>query len=378
MATNVKRDFYEVLGVSRTATDQEIKSSYRRLALQFHPDRNPDNPEAEEKFKECSEAYAVLADTEKRARYDRFGHAGVAGNGPGGGGFDTSVFTTDFQDIFGDLFGFGEMFGQGGGRRRTRAQRGGDMREDIALEFEEAVFGVTRQVKIRRLETCDECKGEGSAPGKPPIPCTTCGGRGQVRYQQGFFAVARSCSTCGGAGKLIVEACKKCKGQGRVQRERTVTVKVPAGVEEGARILYSGEGEAGIYDGPPGDLYVVLHVKEHSFFQREGSDLHCVIPISFTQAALGTEIQVPTLEGQQKLQVPEATQTGTVLRLRNKGVPVLNGRGRGDLYVALQVQTPSKLSKRQRELLAELEGEGAVENKPMDRGLIDKVKDMFA
>jgi molecular chaperone DnaJ len=377
LATNVKRDFYEVLGVSRTATDQEIKSSYRKLALQFHPDRNPDNPQAEEKFKECSEAYTVLADTEKRARYDRFGHAGVAGNGPSGGGFDTTVFTTDFQDIFGDLFGFGEMFGQGG-RRRTRAQRGGDMREDITLEFEEAVFGVTRQVKIRRLETCDGCKGDGSAPGKAPITCTTCGGRGQVRYQQGFFAVARTCSTCGGMGKLIVDPCKKCKGLGRLKRDRTVTVKVPAGVEEGARILYSGEGEAGVYDGPPGDLYVILHVKEHSFFQREGSDLHCVIPISFTQAALGADIQVPTLEGQQKMQVPEGTQTGTVLRLRNKGVPVLNGHGRGDLYVELKVQTPSKLSKRQRDLLAELEDEGAVENKPVDRGLIDKVKDMFA
>ena len=376
MATNVKRDFYEVLGVSRTATEQEIKSSYRKLALQYHPDRNPGNADAEEKFKECSEAYAVLADSEKRARYDRFGHAGVSGNGPSGGGFDPSVFN-DFQDIFGDLFGFGDIFGQGS-RGRTRAQRGGDMREDITLEFEEAVFGVTRQVKIRRLETCDECKGDGAAPGKAPIHCTTCGGRGQIRYQQGFFAVARTCSTCAGSGKLIVDPCKKCKGQGRVRRERTVTVKVPAGVEEGARILYSGEGEAGIYAGPPGDLYVVLHVKEHPFFQREGSDLHCVIPISFTQAAVGTEIQVPTLEGQQRMEVPEGTQTGTILRLRNKGVPVLNGHGRGDLYVELKVQTPAKLSKRQRELLEELENEGSVENKPVDRGLIDKVKDMFA
>jgi len=376
LATNVKRDFYEVLGVSRTANEQEIKSSYRKLALQYHPDRNPDNAEAEEKFKECSEAYAVLADTEKRARYDRFGHAGVAGNGPSAGGFDPTVFN-DFQDIFGDLFGFGDIFGQGG-RRRTRAQRGGDMREDITLEFEEAVFGVTRQLQIRRLETCDTCKGDGAAPGKAPINCTTCGGRGQVRYQQGFFAVAQTCGTCRGTGKLIVDPCKKCKGQARVRRERTVTVKVPAGVEEGARILYSGEGEAGLFDGPPGDLYVVLHVKEHSFFQREGSHLHCVIPISFTQAALGTEIQVPTLEGQHKLQVPEGTQTGTVLRLRNKGVPVLNGHGRGDLYVELKVQTPAKLSKRQRELLAELETEAGVDNKPVDRGLIDKVKDMFA
>jgi len=375
LATNVKRDFYEVLGVMRTASDQEIKSSYRKLALQYHPDRNPDNPEAEERFKECSEAYAVLADTEKRARYDRFGHAGVAGNGPSAAGFDASVFN-GFEDIFGDLFG--DMFGQGGGRRRSRTQRGGDMRQDITLEFEEAVFGVTKQVQIRRLETCDDCKGDGAAPGKAPINCTTCGGRGQVRYQQGFFAVARTCSTCGGTGKLIVDPCKKCKGQGRIKRERTVTVKVPAGVEEGARILYSGEGEAGAYDGPPGDLYVVLHVKKHAFFQREGSDLHCVIPISFTQAALGTEIHVPTLEGQHKLQVPEATQTGTILRLRNKGVPVLNGHGRGDLYVELKVQTPTKLSKRQREILTELDGDGAVENKPVDQGLIDKVKDMFA
>ena len=375
MTTNVKRDFYEVLGVSRTASDQEVKSAYRKLALQFHPDRNPGNPQAEEKFKECSEAYAVLADAEKRARYDRFGHAGVSGNGPGGG-FDASVFN-DFQDIFGDLFGFGDIFGQGQ-RRRSSAQRGGDMREDLTLEFEEAVFGVTKQVQIRRQETCDDCNGSGAAPGKSPINCTTCGGRGQVRYQQGFFAVARTCSTCGGAGKLIVDPCKKCKGQGRVKRERTVTVKVPAGVEEGARILYSGEGEAGLYDGPPGDLYVVLHVKEHSFFNREGKDLHCVIPISFTQAALGTDIQVPTLEGEQKVHVPEGTQTGTILKLRNKGVPVLNGHGRGDLYVELKVQTPSKLSKRQRELLAELETEGAVENKPMERTLIDKVKDMFA
>jgi molecular chaperone DnaJ len=374
LATNVKRDFYDVLGVSRTATEQEIKSSYRKLALQYHPDRNPDNPGAEERFKECSEAYAVLADAEKRARYDRFGHAGV-GSTPGAGGFDATVFT-DFQDIFGDLFGFGDMFGQGQ-RRRSHGQHGGDMREDIHLEFEEAVFGVTKQVRIRRMETCDDCKGSGAAPGKAPINCTSCGGRGQVRYQQGFFAVARTCSTCGGTGRLIVDPCKKCKGQARVKRDRTVTVKVPAGVEEGARILYSGEGEAGLYDGPPGDLYVVLHVKEHSFFNREGKDLHCVIPVSFTQAALGTEIKVPTLEGEQNLKVPEGTQTGTILKLRNKGVPVLNGHGRGDLYVELKVHTPAKLSKRQRELLEELESEGTIENKPVERSILEKVKDMF-
>jgi molecular chaperone DnaJ len=372
----VKRDYYEVLGVSRTAGEQEIKSAYRKLALQFHPDRNPDNPEAEERFKECSEAYAVLADTEKRARYDRFGHAGVgSAAGQGFSGFDATVFN-DFHDIFGDLFGFGDAFGQGG-RRRTRAQRGADLREDLTLEFEEGVFGVTKQVHMQRLEECDQCKGSGVAPGKSPINCTTCGGRGQMRYQQGFFTITRACSTCGGAGKLIVDPCTQCRGQGRITRDRTVTVKVPAGVDEGARILYSNEGEAGVFGGPPGDLYIVLHVKEHSFFEREGKDLHCTVPISISQAALGTEIQVPTLEGEEKLKVPEGTQTGSTFRLKNKGVPVLNGRGRGDLFVEAKVQTPSKLTKRQRELLQELHSTLAVENKPVNRSLLNKVREIF-
>ncbi len=373
----MKRDYYEVLGVSRTAAEQEIKSAYRKLALQYHPDRNPDNPEAEERFKECSEAYAVLADTEKRARYDRFGHAGVNGGSQSFGGFDATVFN-DFHDIFGDLFGFGDMFGaQGGGRRRSRAQRGADLREDLTLEFEDAVFGVTKQVHVRRHEECDNCKGSGVAPGKAPINCTTCGGRGQMRYQQGFFAITRACSTCGGTGKLIVDPCNQCRGQGRLTRERTVTVKVPPGVEEGARILYSNEGDAGAYGGPPGDLYVVLHVKDHAFFEREGKDLYCVLPISFSQAALGAEIQVPTLEGQQALKIPEGTQTATKFKLKNKGVPVLNGRGRGDLFVEVKVQTPAKLSKRQRELLEELHGTLAVENAPVSRSLLNKVKEIF-
>ncbi len=373
----MKRDYYEVLGVSRTAAEQEIKSAYRKLALQYHPDRNPDNPEAEERFKECSEAYAVLADTEKRARYDRFGHAGVNGGSQSFGGFDATVFN-DFHDIFGDLFGFGDMFGaQGGGRRRSRAQRGADLREDLTLEFEDAVFGVTKQVQVRRHEECDNCKGSGVAPGKAPINCTTCGGRGQMRYQQGFFAITRACSTCGGTGKLIVDPCNQCRGQGRLTRERTVTVKVPPGVEEGARILYSNEGDAGAYGGPPGDLYVVLHVKDHAFFEREGKDLYCVLPISFSQAALGAEIQVPTLEGQQALKIPEGTQTATKFKLKNKGVPVLNGRGRGDLFVEVKVQTPAKLSKRQRELLEELHGTLAVENAPVSRSLLNKVKEIF-
>jgi molecular chaperone DnaJ len=373
----VKRDYYEVLGVSRTANDQEIKSAYRKLALQYHPDRNPDNPESEERFKECSEAYAILADSEKRARYDRFGHAGVTnGAGGGPGGFDTTVFT-DFQDIFGDIFGFSDMFGSQGGRRRTRAQRGADLREDLTLEFEEAVFGVTKQIEVRRMEECESCKGSGVAPGKAPINCTTCGGRGQTRYQQGFFSITRACSTCGGSGKLIVDPCNQCRGQGRISRERTVTVKVPAGVEEGARILYSGEGEAGVFGGPPGDLYVVLHAEEHSFFVREGKNLYCVMPISFSQAALGAEIQVPTLENDYALKIPEGTQTGATFKVKNQGVPVLNGRGRGDLFVEVKVQTPAKLNKRQRELLQELHTTISVENKPVSRSLLNKVKEIF-
>ncbi len=361
--------------MGRTATDQELKSAYRKLAMQYHPDRNPDNPGAEEQFKECSEAYAVLSDAEKRARYDRFGHSGVSGNG-GGGGFDPSGFP-DIQDIFGDIFGFGDVFGGGRGGRRSRAQRGADMREDITLEFEGAVFGVTRQLPIRRLEECDQCHGSGAAPGKSPITCTTCGGQGQVRYQQGFFAIARPCSTCGGSGKLIVDPCTTCRGQGRVRRERSVTVKVPAGVEDGQRMLYSGEGEAGLFGGPSGDLYVVLHCKEHEFFEREGRNLHCVVPVSFVQAALGTEISVPTLEGEHILKVPEGTQTGANFKIKHKGVPELNGRGRGDLFVQVKVHTPTKLSKRQRELLEELQQTLAVENKPVSRTLLSKMREMF-
>jgi molecular chaperone DnaJ len=290
----------------------------------------------------------------------------------GYGGFDATI---DFQDIFGDLFG--DMFGGQRAERRSRAQRGADLREDLTLEFEEAVFGVGKQVQVRRREECVQCKGSGVAPGKSPINCTTCGGRGQMRYQQGFFAISRTCSTCQGSGKLIVDPCNQCKGQGRVTRERTVKVNVPAGVEEGARILYSGEGEAGLYGGPPGDLYVVLHTKEHPFFQREGKHLYCVVPISFPQAALGTELQVPTLDGDFALKIPEGTQTGTTFKARGKGVPVLNGRGRGDLYIEVKVQTPAKLNSRQRELLEELGTMTSVENKPVSASLLRKVKDIF-
>lgn len=361
--------------MQRGASDQEIKSAYRKLALQFHPDRNPNNPDAEEKFKECSEAYAVLADSEKRGIYDRFGHAGVGGAGAGQG-FDPTVFQ-DFSDIFGEFFGFGDLFGGGRGGRRTRAQRGADLREDITLEFEEAVFGVEKQITYRKQENCEVCKGSGSAGGKEPISCRTCGGRGQVRYQQGFFSIARTCPNCQGAGSVISDPCAKCKGEGRVLQSKTIDAKVPAGVEDGTRIRFSGVGEAGVHGGPPGDLYVVLHVKEHPFFQRQGTDLYCVVPISVTQAALGAEIQVPTLEGEHTLKIPEGTQSGTVLKIRNKGVPVLNGHGKGNMFVEVRVQTPTKLTKRHRELLLELQGITQVENKPQRHTLLGKMKDMF-
>ncbi|HEV3206191.1 MAG TPA: molecular chaperone DnaJ [Terriglobales bacterium] len=373
LTSNGKRDYYEVLGVARAATDQEIKSAYRKLALQFHPDRNPNNPDAEEKFKEASEAYTVLCDGEKRAVYDRFGHAGLGSSG--GSGFDPAS-VQDLGDLFGDFFGLGDIFG-GGTRRRSRTQRGADLREDLNLQFEDAVFGTEAKVTVRRHESCEECKGSGAAPGKAPVTCRSCNGRGQVRYQQGFFSIARTCPACQGTGNVITDPCPKCKGEGRVLRQRTVDTKIPAGVEDGTRIRFSGFGEGGVFGGPPGDLYVVLHVKEHPFFEREGNDLHCVIPISFSQAALGAEISVPTFEGEQILKVPEGTQSGTTLRVRGKGVPVLNGHGKGDLFVEVRIQTPGKLNRRQRELLHELEGLGRVENRPQRRTLLGKVKDIF-
>jgi len=378
LTSNGKRDYYEVLGVTRTSTEVEIKSAYRKLALTYHPDRNPNNPDAEEKFKECTEAYAVLTDTDKRAAYDRFGHAGVGAGGPGGG-FDANAFQ-DLSEIFGEFFGFGDMFTGGSGRgRRTRAQRGPDLREDLTLEFEQAIFGTDAQVTVRRHEACESCHGAGTAPGKAPVQCRSCQGKGQVRYQQGFFSIARTCPTCQGAGSVITDPCPKCKGDGRILRQRTVDAKVPAGVEDGTRIRFASYGEAGAFGGPAGDLYVVLHVKEHQFFEREGTDLHCAIPISITQAALGSAIRVPTLEGEHTLKVPEGTQSGTVFRIKNKGVPVLNGRGRGDLFVEVRTQTPSKLSRRQRELLQELDSLTSVDNKPEQRStLLGKMKDIFS
>ena len=370
----IKADYYEVLGVSRSATDQELKAAYRKQALQHHPDRNPGDVEAEERFKACSEAYQVLSDPQKRAAYDRYGHAGLGG----AGGFDGNPFgTQDIGDIFGDLFG--EMFNMGGGSRRaSRVQKGRDVRHDLTMEFEEAVFGKETKVTIRRMEACKDCRGTGTATGRGPSTCPHCQGRGQVRYQQGFFSIARTCSACGGAGTVITDPCSTCRGEGRVERQHEISVSIPAGVEDGTRIRYQGEGDTGRFGGPAGDLYIVLKVKSHKVFDREGNDLHCVVPVSFSQAALGTEISLTTLDGVTKLKVPEGTQSGQEFRIRGKGVPHLNEYGRGDLIAEVVVRTPTRLSKAQKELLRELGETVTVENSPASRGLFNKVKEIFS
>lgn len=368
-----KRDYYEVLGVSKQAGDQEIKSAYRKLALQHHPDRNPDDPAAEDKFKEASEAYSVLSDAQKRAAYDRFGHAGL--QGAAGGGFDPNQFA-DFGDILGDFFGFGDLFG-GGRRRRGGAERGEDVRYDLEISFEEAVFGLNAEIQVPRMEPCDRCKGSGSEPGSGPTTCPTCHGRGEVLYQQSFLSIRRTCSTCGGVGQIIRNPCHECRGHGYRQVQRKLKVNIPAGVDDGTRLRLSGEGQPGRKGGPPGDLYVILKVKEHAFFEREGVNLHCTIPVNIAQAALGAELDVPTLDQPHKLKIPEGTQNGAQFRVRNKGVPNLNGSGRGDLLVHIDVKVPSRLTRDQRKLLEQLRDSLPADNAPSEKGLFEKVKDYF-
>ena len=378
-----KRDYYETLGIARTATDVEIKSAYRKLAMKYHPDRNPGDAAAEEKFKECAEAYAVLADTDKRAAYDRFGHAGVS-SAAGGAGFDPTIFA-DFGDILGglgDIFGFGDLFG---GRRRGGPQRGADLRYDLEITFEESARGAETNIQIPRQEQCETCHGSGAAPGSTPTPCAQCRGLGQVRFQQGFFTVARTCPQCRGTGRTISKPCQSCHGAGHVTRERKITVKIPAGIATGQQLRLANEGEAGSAGGPPGHLYVVIHVQEHEFFRRDGINLFCEIPVNFTTLALGGEIQVPTLDGSEKVKVHEGTQTGTTLRLRGKGLPEVSGRGKGDLFATVQVQTPKKLTKEQRHLVEQLAKVLPKEKfeprprgeEPEERNLFDRVKDMF-
>lgn len=369
-----KRDYYEVLGVGREAADGEIKSAYRKLALKYHPDRNPDDADAEDKFKEASEAYSVLSDSQKRATYDRFGHVGLQ-NAAGGGGFNPDAFA-DFSDILGDFFGFGDLFG-GGGRRRGRAQRGEDVRYDLEVSFEEAVFGLAAEIQVPRMEACERCKGAGSEPGSGPTQCPTCHGRGEVLYQQSFLSIRRTCSTCGGSGKIIRNPCSECRGHGYRQVQRKLKVNIPPGVDDGTRLRLAGEGQPGGNGGPPGDLYVFLKVKEHAFFERQGNDLHCTIPINMAQAALGAEIEVPTLGTPHKLKIPEGTQNGAQFRLRNQGVAMLNGGGRGDLYVHIDVKIPTRLSREQRKWMEQLRETLPVDNAPAEKGLFEKVKDYF-
>jgi molecular chaperone DnaJ len=369
-----KADYYDVLGVSRDASDQELKSAYRKQAMKYHPDRNPGDHSAEEKFKQASEAYQVLSDADKRAAYDRYGHAGVGNQGFGAGPFAGGV---DIGDIFGDLFG--EMFSMGGaGHRASRQQRGDDLRFDLTINFEDAFFGTETEVKLRRLEACPTCKGSGSASGRGPSVCPNCQGRGQLRYQQGFFSVARTCTACGGIGTVISDPCSACRGETRTTNEIKLKVKVPPGVEDGTRIRYAGEGDAGRGGGPKGDLYVVLSVRAHDFFERHGYDLHCVIPISFPQAAMGAEFEIPGIDGAVSIKVPEGTQSGREIRVRGRGVPYLNERGNGDLIVKVVVQIPKKLSRAQRELVARLAETMSVDNKPTAPGLIEKMKDLFS
>lgn len=364
-----KRDFYEVLGIARDASEKDVKAAYRKLAVQYHPDKNPGDHQAEERFKEAAEAYAVLSDSEKRAQYDRFGHD--APGGAGFSGFDPGTFG-DFADILGEMFGFGA----GGGRRRGGAVPGADLRYDLELSFEEAAFGATKTLTFPRLETCATCTGSGSASGKAPAACSTCGGRGQVAVSQGFFTVARTCPRCGGEGRIVSDPCQACRGDGRTERERTLEIRIPGGVDSGARLRISGEGEHGRRGGPPGDLFVVLEVADHAEFQRDGYDVLAEVEVSYSQLVLGADLEVATLHGPAQLEVPTGTAAGHTFTLRGKGVPRLDGRGRGDHLVRLKlaVPHPRDLDKRQVELLtelAELEGK-AVRG---EKSLLHRVKD---
>jgi molecular chaperone DnaJ len=376
MATS-KKDYYEVLGVNKDASEEEIKKAYRKLAMKYHPDRNPDNPKAEEQFKEAKEAYEMLSDSQKRAAYDQYGHAGVDPSmGGGAGGFGGAGFADAFGDIFGDIFG-------GGARgQRSNVYRGADLRYNMEISLEDAAKGTETKIRIPVQAKCEPCNGTGAKSGKTPVTCTTCGGHGQVRMQQGFFSVQQTCPKCHGAGQMIKDEdkCPSCNGAGRTKQNKTLSVKIPAGVDEGDRIRLSGEGEAGVNGGPTGDLYVVVHLKPHQIFQRDGGNLHCEMPISFTTAALGGEIEVPTLDGSAKMKIPAETQTGGVFRLRGKGIKPLRSSEHGDLMVHVVVETPVKLTTRQKELLREFEEStqaDAGKHSPKNKSWVDKAKDFF-
>ncbi len=376
----MKVDYYETLGVIRTADDKVIKTAYRKLAMQYHPDRNPNDAEAERKFLELGEAYDVLKDPQKRAAYDRFGHAafenggGGAGGfgGFGGGGFGAGGFADIFEDIFGDVMGGGRN------RRSGGRERGADLRYNMEVTLEEAYAGKTAQISVPGSISCEECTGTGAKKGTQPVTCTTCGGAGRVRVAQGFFSVERTCHTCNGRGQMIKDPCPKCDGAGRISQERNLSVNIPAGIEDGTRIRLTGEGEAGTRGGPSGDLYIFLSIKPHEFFQRDGSDLYCKVPISMATAALGGQFEVATLDGTQtRVKVPEGTQNGKQFRLKGKGMPVLRQQTTGDLYIQIAIETPQNLSKRQRELLEEFEQISSKENSPQSTGFFSRMKEFF-
>src|SRR5690348_10890028 len=376
-----KRDYYTVLGLPRDASEEDIKKSYRKLAMKYHPDRNPDDKGAEEKFKEAKEAYEVLCDARKRAAYDQFGHAGVdasagfagaRGFGAGGEGFG------GFADAFGDIFG--EIFGQGRGGRGNGVYRGADLRYNLELSLEEAAHGTEVKIRVPTMEECATCHGSGAKPGTQPQTCPTCHGRGEVRVSQGFFSIQQTCPQCRGTGKIVPDPCATCSGAGRVKKHKTLSVKIPAGVDQDDRIRLSGEGEAGVNGGPPGDLYVVVNLKPHPVFQRDGADLHCEMPISFATAALGGEIEIPTLDGHAKIKIPTETQTGQVFRLKNKGIRPVRGSVVGDLYCHVSLETPVKLTSRQKELLREFESINEQDpdaHSPRAKSFFDKVKAFF-
>lgn len=371
-----KRDYYEVLGVSRDATAEELKKAYRRLALQYHPDKNPDDRTAEEKFKELSEAYQVLSDPERRRQYDAFGHAAADGAGFGGfrpGDFGAGTFNDLFNDLFGDLFG-----GTGTGQRtRSRGRRGEDLRYNLELSFEEAAFGTEATIQVPRHVECAACGGSGAKAGTRPAVCPTCRGMGQVRYVQGFFSINKTCPQCRGEGRVVDTPCPECRGVGLGRETARLSVKIPPGVETGSRLKLTGEGERGVRGGPPGDLYVVISVREHPIFVRQGDDVVCEVPISFVQAALGADIEVPTLDGKVSLKIPAGTQSGKVFRLKGKGIPHLTGYGRGDQHVVVKVETPTKLNAKQRKLLEEFARVSDEETHPLGKSFFDKVKELF-
>jgi molecular chaperone DnaJ len=372
-----KRDYYEVLSISRTASEEEVKRAYRKLAVKYHPDKNPDDPHAEEKFKELGEAYDVLMDADKRAAYDRFGHAAFSqGMGRGGGFHDPfDIFREVFSGAGGGIFE--TFFGGGATTDREGRQRGSDLRYDMQITLEEAAFGVDKEIEVRKLDTCAKCSGKGAEPGSRTINCPACGGRGQVISSRGFFQVSQTCPRCRGVGQIIEKPCRACDGEGRAENTSRIKLKIPAGIADGSRLRSSGNGEAGIRGGPAGDLYVVIHIKEHPIFQREDDNLYCEVPVSFALAALGGEIPVPTLEGKANLKVPAGTQSGQVFKLRGKGVANVNARDRGDLFARLLVEVPTRLNSEQRQKLEEFAALCGEENTPLHKSFFERAREFF-